>query len=170
VLKEAGLITERRNGTQRLYAAGPQGLGELRAAIEAMWHENLRQVLLGDDNQPVGFLQVGTDLAEKYVRGDAHRTGEATACIRRRRVIARLESGRVRLSTRTIRPARRGNRDEAADSFEPARYGDPNAADAQIQRSVRRQMAEDPALVKGACRRQARVAAHACGDSNSVNL
>ena len=41
VLREAGLITERRNGTRRLYAANPQALGELRAAIEAMWHEAL---------------------------------------------------------------------------------------------------------------------------------
>ena len=41
VLKEAGLITERRNGTRRLYAANPQALGELRAAVEAMWHEAL---------------------------------------------------------------------------------------------------------------------------------
>ena len=41
VLKQAGLITERRNGTRRLYAANPQALGELRAAIEAMWHEAL---------------------------------------------------------------------------------------------------------------------------------
>jgi DNA-binding transcriptional ArsR family regulator len=41
VLKEAGLITERRNGTRRLYAANPQALGELRAAIEAMWREAL---------------------------------------------------------------------------------------------------------------------------------
>src|SRR6516164_8666999 len=41
VLKEAGLITERRNGTRRLYAANPQALGELRAAIEAIWHEAL---------------------------------------------------------------------------------------------------------------------------------
>jgi DNA-binding transcriptional ArsR family regulator len=41
VLKEAGLITERRDGTRRLYAANPQALGELRAAIEAMWHEAL---------------------------------------------------------------------------------------------------------------------------------
>jgi DNA-binding transcriptional ArsR family regulator len=44
VLKEAGLITERRNGTRRLYAANPQALGELRAAIEAMWHEALGSV------------------------------------------------------------------------------------------------------------------------------
>jgi DNA-binding transcriptional ArsR family regulator len=41
VLKEAGLVTERRNGTGRLYTANPQALGELRAAIEAMWHEAL---------------------------------------------------------------------------------------------------------------------------------
>jgi DNA-binding transcriptional ArsR family regulator len=41
VLREAGLIIERRNGTRRLYAANPQALGELRAAIEAMWHEAL---------------------------------------------------------------------------------------------------------------------------------
>ena len=41
VLKQAGLITERRDGTRRLYAANPQALGELRAAIEAMWHEAL---------------------------------------------------------------------------------------------------------------------------------
>ena len=41
VLKEAGLITERRAGTRRLYAANPQALGELRAAIEAMWHDAL---------------------------------------------------------------------------------------------------------------------------------
>jgi DNA-binding transcriptional ArsR family regulator len=41
VLKEAGLISEQRKGTQRLYSANPQALGELRAAIEAMWHEAL---------------------------------------------------------------------------------------------------------------------------------
>jgi DNA-binding transcriptional ArsR family regulator len=41
VLKEAGLISERRDGTRRLYVANPQALGELRAAIEAMWREAL---------------------------------------------------------------------------------------------------------------------------------
>ena len=44
VLKEAGLITERRNGARRLYAADPQALGGLRAAIEAMWYEALAGV------------------------------------------------------------------------------------------------------------------------------
>lgn len=41
VLKEAGLVEERRRGTRRLYVANPQALGELRAAIEAMWREAL---------------------------------------------------------------------------------------------------------------------------------
>jgi DNA-binding transcriptional ArsR family regulator len=41
VLKEAGLVNERRQGTRRLYVANPQALGELRAAIEAMWREAL---------------------------------------------------------------------------------------------------------------------------------
>jgi DNA-binding transcriptional ArsR family regulator len=54
VLKEAGLITERRNGTRRLYMANPQALGELRAAIEAMWHEALSSVATGFDEEPEG--------------------------------------------------------------------------------------------------------------------
>ena len=54
VLKEAGLITEQRNGTRRLYSANPQALGELRAAIEAMWHEALSGMatVLDDEQQP----------------------------------------------------------------------------------------------------------------------
>jgi len=53
-LREAGLITERRNGTRRLYTANPQALGELRAAIEAMWHEALGSMaeVLDEEQQP----------------------------------------------------------------------------------------------------------------------
>jgi DNA-binding transcriptional ArsR family regulator len=54
VLKEAGLITERRNGTRRLYMANPQALGELRAAIEAMWHEALGAMAAALDEEPEG--------------------------------------------------------------------------------------------------------------------
>jgi|SRR6516165_7564707 len=54
VLKEAGLITERRDGTRRLYAANPRALGELRAAIEAMWHEALAGVAAAIDKEPGG--------------------------------------------------------------------------------------------------------------------
>jgi DNA-binding transcriptional ArsR family regulator len=54
VLKEAGLITERRDGTRRLYAANPRALGELRAAIEAMWHEALAGVAAAIDKEKGG--------------------------------------------------------------------------------------------------------------------
>ena len=41
VLKEAGLVSERRNGTQRLYRARPEGLAPLRAFLEEFWDERL---------------------------------------------------------------------------------------------------------------------------------
>lgn len=41
VLKEAGLVDERRNGTRRLYRARPQGLAELKAFLESFWDEKL---------------------------------------------------------------------------------------------------------------------------------
>src|SRR4029079_2986215 len=41
VLKEAGLVDERRNGTQRLYRARPQGLADLKAFLEAVWGQRL---------------------------------------------------------------------------------------------------------------------------------
>jgi DNA-binding transcriptional ArsR family regulator len=41
VLKEAGLVSERRNGTRRLYRARPEGLTELKAFLEGFWDEKL---------------------------------------------------------------------------------------------------------------------------------
>jgi DNA-binding transcriptional ArsR family regulator len=41
VLKEAGLVNERRNGTRRLYVARPDGLGELRTFLDGFWDERL---------------------------------------------------------------------------------------------------------------------------------
>ena len=41
VLKEAGLVSERRNGTRRLYRARPEGLVELRAFLEEFWDDRL---------------------------------------------------------------------------------------------------------------------------------
>jgi len=41
VLKEAGLVNERRNGTRRLYRARPEGLVELRAFLDELWGERL---------------------------------------------------------------------------------------------------------------------------------
>src|SRR5690242_21110746 len=41
VLKEAGLVSERRNGTRRLYRARPEGLTELRGFLEGFWDVRL---------------------------------------------------------------------------------------------------------------------------------
>lgn len=41
VLKEAGLVTERREGTRRLYRARPEGFRELRAYLEEFWDGRL---------------------------------------------------------------------------------------------------------------------------------
>jgi DNA-binding transcriptional ArsR family regulator len=37
VLVDAGLVTERRQGTRRLYRARPEGLAELREYFEGFW-------------------------------------------------------------------------------------------------------------------------------------
>jgi DNA-binding transcriptional ArsR family regulator len=41
VLKEAGLVTERRNGTRRLYRLDPDGVGELRDYFDDFWTDAL---------------------------------------------------------------------------------------------------------------------------------
>ena len=41
VLKEAGLVSERRNGTRRLYRARPEGLVPVRQFLEEFWDPRL---------------------------------------------------------------------------------------------------------------------------------
>ena len=41
VLREAALVSERRDGTRRLYRARPEGLGDLRDFLEQFWDERL---------------------------------------------------------------------------------------------------------------------------------
>jgi DNA-binding transcriptional ArsR family regulator len=44
VLKEAGLVSERREGTKRFYRARPEGLKELREFLEGFWAFSLQQL------------------------------------------------------------------------------------------------------------------------------
>ncbi|HJT18430.1 MAG TPA: metalloregulator ArsR/SmtB family transcription factor [Thermoanaerobaculia bacterium] len=44
VLKDAGLVAERRDGTRRLYRARPEGLEDLRKFIEEFWDEKLAKL------------------------------------------------------------------------------------------------------------------------------
>jgi DNA-binding transcriptional ArsR family regulator len=41
VLREAGLVSERRDGTRRLYRARPEGLAAVRDFIDDFWTERL---------------------------------------------------------------------------------------------------------------------------------
>jgi DNA-binding transcriptional ArsR family regulator len=41
VLKEAGLVTERQDGTRRLYRVDPDGLADVREYLEEFWEEAL---------------------------------------------------------------------------------------------------------------------------------
>lgn len=41
LLKEAGLVTERRNGARRLYRVRPEGLAPLKAFLAEFWDERL---------------------------------------------------------------------------------------------------------------------------------
>jgi DNA-binding transcriptional ArsR family regulator len=44
LLKKAGLITERREGTRRLYRARPEGLAELRSFLDGFWEDGLERL------------------------------------------------------------------------------------------------------------------------------
>ena len=46
VLKEAGLVDERRDGTRRLYSLRRAGLGEVRDFLEQFWSEGLDRLKL----------------------------------------------------------------------------------------------------------------------------
>ena len=41
VLKEAGLVVDRAEGTRRIYAVDPEGLKRLRGFLESFWEEAL---------------------------------------------------------------------------------------------------------------------------------
>jgi len=46
VLRDAGLLVERREGTRRLYRARPEGLADVREFIETFWDDRLERLRL----------------------------------------------------------------------------------------------------------------------------
>lgn len=44
ILKEVGLVAERRVGTQRLYRARPERIGDVREFLASFWDEGLAAV------------------------------------------------------------------------------------------------------------------------------
>ena len=44
VLREAGLLSERRDGTRRLYSLRPEGFADLKSFLEAFWDDSLERL------------------------------------------------------------------------------------------------------------------------------
>src|SRR3989454_1538271 len=51
VLKEAGLVSERRDGTRRLYRARPDTVAEVRRFLGAFWDEGLHRLKQGAESE-----------------------------------------------------------------------------------------------------------------------
>lgn len=57
VLKNAGLVTERREGTRRLYRARPEGLAELQSFLDGLWEGGLERLKLAvEQEERIGRL------------------------------------------------------------------------------------------------------------------
>ena len=51
VLKDAGLVSERREGTRRLYSLRPEGFAPLRALLEDFWDSKLERLKVAVEKQ-----------------------------------------------------------------------------------------------------------------------
>jgi DNA-binding transcriptional ArsR family regulator len=59
ILKEVGLLSERRHGARRLYRARPEELAELRAFLDAMWPAALERFKALAETGGVGSSPAG---------------------------------------------------------------------------------------------------------------
>jgi DNA-binding transcriptional ArsR family regulator len=51
VLKKAGLVSERREGTRRLYRTRPEGLAELRSFLDGFWGDRLERLKVAAEQE-----------------------------------------------------------------------------------------------------------------------
>jgi DNA-binding transcriptional ArsR family regulator len=51
VLREAGLVSERREGTRRLYSLRPEGFDDLKSFLEAFWDEGLERLKVAAEHE-----------------------------------------------------------------------------------------------------------------------
>jgi DNA-binding transcriptional ArsR family regulator len=54
VLREAGLVTERRNGTRRVYRIEPQSVWALRESIDRLWEDALEAFRIAVEQEEEG--------------------------------------------------------------------------------------------------------------------
>src|SRR5690242_20065594 len=70
VLKNAGLLAERREGTRRLYRARPEGLAELRQFVDDLWASSLdvaRRLVEADRRAQTGTPAGGNQVQARHV-------------------------------------------------------------------------------------------------------
>lgn len=60
VLRGAGLVIDRRDGTRRYYRASSQGLAELREYLESLWDDVLTAFAAGDPHPPARQRRAST--------------------------------------------------------------------------------------------------------------
>ena len=53
VLRQARLVSDRREGTRRYYQASPEGIAELRRYVESLWDDVLTAFAADDPRPPV---------------------------------------------------------------------------------------------------------------------
>jgi len=59
VLRNAGLVGERRDGARRLYRARPEGLAELQSFLDMMWGETLERLKAAIEQDQEGGPNAG---------------------------------------------------------------------------------------------------------------
>jgi hypothetical protein len=57
ILKDVGLLVERRDGTRRLYRLRPEGLAELRAFLTQLWPDALQRFKEAAEASPTGAVE-----------------------------------------------------------------------------------------------------------------
>jgi DNA-binding transcriptional ArsR family regulator len=51
VLRKAGLVSERREGTRRLYRTRPEGLAELQSFLDGFWEDRLERLKVAAEQE-----------------------------------------------------------------------------------------------------------------------
>jgi DNA-binding transcriptional ArsR family regulator len=80
VLKEAGLVLDRPNGTRRLYQLNPVGLGALRDYLDRFWEQSLAAFKVaaesGSDAGPADSENAGSENAGSVNAGSENAASE----------------------------------------------------------------------------------------------
>jgi DNA-binding transcriptional ArsR family regulator len=72
ILKDAGLLSERREGARRLYRARPAELAELRAFFEVMWPATLERFKAAAEADEGSSTQPSAGPGEPGTKGSVH--------------------------------------------------------------------------------------------------